>query len=523
MSKRAAFALLAGALASACLMVPAQSRDRPGTPNGGFAADCGSPLTEAPAICVEFRNTATEEVGFLMNWTQNGQLMPSDLRGRSDCRNRSAQHYYCHALKEWFLGDSHVNQLDHVSQLINPTSDRRFTTERDHPEGFRVNNLLYDTEYCFRFRAVTRYGVISGDWSGYTCARTLLPPGPPGAPAPPKVTGIQSTSGEGVVGSGTPFKLLVEWAKSQRADPNLGWYSVELWNGQNWYATRDRAHPLRFTGDDPHETVIELPQEGASGKRHAARVCAENIQHKACSPEGWYYAFAPSKTARADPRAARVLSGQDLSAKVSGGVTAQARATPEGSALAHVPATAGPAGSGAASAPGLTAADLDAIREKGVALASGDALAGELRQRMIDEAARRGFDAGLGIWAGNTAPGPGKQRVHDALPPAEQPGFDLAATFSLMRNKYAVAANAGASIAAADDAVAQTRAAEDDVFYWLGFDIASGIFGDPKAGAQGNTAMGPGAAGIRESLNAEARRGFTASMEFHLGRKYTPR
>jgi len=83
-----------------------------------------------------------------------------------------------------------------------------------------------------------------------------------------------------------------------------------------------------------------------------------------------------------------------------------------------------------------------------------------------------------------------------------------------------VLANVGAAIAAADAVVAKARATENDVFYWLGFDIASGIFGNPTAGAQGNTATGPGSLGIREELNAPGQRGFNASTALHLGRKY---
>jgi hypothetical protein len=168
----------------------------------------------------------------------------------------------------------------------------------------------------------------------------------------------------------------------------------------------------------------------------------------------------------------------------------------------------------------VTTAELDSLRARGQVLANGDALAKELRNRTTAVDVRRGFDIGMGVWAGNTAPGPGKQRIHDALSPLEQPGFDIAAAFSLPRNKNAVFANVGAAIASADSVVAKARAAENDVFYWLGFDIASGIFGNPAAGAQGNTAVGAGSLGIRDELNAPSQRGFNASTALHLGRKY---
>jgi hypothetical protein len=68
----------------------------------------------------------------------------------------------------------------------------------------------------------------------------------------------------------------------------------------------------------------------------------------------------------------------------------------------------------------------------------------------------------------------------------------------------------GATIAEADSEVATARSIGNDAFYSLGFDIATGIFGDPALGAKGNTATGPGSLGIRDSLNASAQKGFNA-------------
>src|SRR5262249_42969708 len=80
----------------------------------------------------------------------------------------------------------------------------------------------------------------------------------------------------------------------------------------------------------------------------------------------------------------------------------------------------------------------------------------------------------------------------------------------------------GAAIAQADPIVAEARAAEADAQYQQGFDIATGIFGDPALGAQGNTAVGPGSLKIRDSLSAAGQRGFNASVKLHLSRKYKP-
>src|SRR5512134_2029568 len=109
-------------LASLFLPHPAQARDRPGTPNGGFTGYCANSLLEEPAMCVEFQNTATEKVGFLMEWNENGTLMSSNLLGRAECRMRTAQAYSCRALHQWFSGRTDFKQADRLGELIDPTS-----------------------------------------------------------------------------------------------------------------------------------------------------------------------------------------------------------------------------------------------------------------------------------------------------------------------------------------------------------------------------------------------------------------
>jgi hypothetical protein len=507
-------------LASVLLAQPAQARDRPGTPNGGFTGNCGPYLTEEPILCVEFRNTATEKVGFLMEWTENGVLMPSDLSGRSDCITHSAQFYYCRALHMWFLGHTDFEQAGHLDQLINPTGGQKFNSDREYPEGFQIKGLLYDSEYCFRFMAVTQYGVRSGAWSGFTCARTPPPPPKPPAPATPKVTGIQPTSGDRVAGYGTPFRLLVEWTGPTVGNNNVGGYSVELWRKPQWVGVPITADPNRPNFSTAYEGYVEAGYLGPPEQRQAVRVCSTNIQQKSCSTETWYYGLiAPKDKASANPNIARVTPVPQTTVSMNPPLAGRAAATSQGrttasanvgAALAATPAAAGAAG----------AADLDALAARGADAALQDPLAAQLRNGTSEGPVRRGFDVGFGVWIGNAAPGPGKQKVHDALNPAERPGFDIAAAFSLPRNKYARLAGVGAVIGNADAEVADARNAENDVFYWLGFDIASGIFGDPKAGSLGNTATGPGSLGIRNELNATAQRGFDAATALHLGRKY---
>lgn len=169
-----------------------------------------------------------------------------------------------------------------------------------------------------------------------------------------------------------------------------------------------------------------------------------------------------------------------------------------------------------------SAQTVDELAAKGEGIANADPLAAELRNRQPDGPSRRGFDIGMAAAERDTLPGPGKQRIHDSLSPAEQEGFETAVLFSLERNRNSDFAAKGAAIAKADPLVARARTVETDVFYWLGFDIATGIFGDPALGASGNTATGPGSMKIRDSLSSPGQRGFNASVAFHLSRNYKP-
>ena len=168
---------------------------------------------------------------------------------------------------------------------------------------------------------------------------------------------------------------------------------------------------------------------------------------------------------------------------------------------------------------GPTAAEYEEVRARGVVIWQNEATAAAIRNS-LPPVCQRGFDIGLGVWGVQTAPGPGKQRYHDFLSPPEQQGFDAAAAFALPNNKYAGLVAVGLVINKADAAVRKARRAVNDGFYWLGFDIASGLFGDPKAGSQGSKVLGSGAIAIRSELNAAGQNGFNASMQLHLSRKY---
>ncbi len=157
-----------------------------------------------------------------------------------------------------------------------------------------------------------------------------------------------------------------------------------------------------------------------------------------------------------------------------------------------------------------------ALAARGKAIANQDPLAVALRNQQPDEPSRRGFDIGMAAAEGQTAPGSGKQRLLESLEPAQRGGFSIAVSFSLERNRNADFARKGAAIAKVDRIVAAARAAEADVFYQLGFDIATGIFGDPSRGGAGHTSEGSGSKAIRDSLSAAGQRGFNDAVKLHL-------
>jgi hypothetical protein len=184
-------------------------------------------------------------------------------------------------------------------------------------------------------------------------------------------------------------------------------------------------------------------------------------------------------------------------------------------------------------APVIDAAWRDAHAMRGATLAEGDPLATELRNALDEGATRDGFDYGMAVAEGQTLPGPGKDAIASALDADERHGFSLAVRYSLDRNAHFELASTGSAVVqaapevasvrdAASQAIgAQPRMAEQAPLYKLGFDIATGLFGDPALGAVGNTQMGPGAKKIRDSLAPGVEQsGFDDATAYHLARHY---
>jgi hypothetical protein len=159
------------------------------------------------------------------------------------------------------------------------------------------------------------------------------------------------------------------------------------------------------------------------------------------------------------------------------------------------------------------------LAAKGELLVADDELATMLRDGQ-SPTGRRGFDIGMAAAETDTEQGAGKQAIRNTLPLDEQPAFDAAVLFSLTRNKNSALVANGAAIAAADAELAELRGSGTDAWFLLGFDMATGVFGDPLQGALGNTATGPGSLAIRNSLTPMGQQGFDASVKLHLSRTY---
>jgi hypothetical protein len=164
---------------------------------------------------------------------------------------------------------------------------------------------------------------------------------------------------------------------------------------------------------------------------------------------------------------------------------------------------------------------------KGQEIADANPLVAALRESEPEGPVRKGFDIGMGAWRGHTGDGAGKQALAKALTQTEQLGFADAAVFSLQWNNNTAFAAKGAAIAEHDPEVAaargKVRGTPPDglraALYYLGFDIATGIFGDPKLGAQGNTLIGPGSEKIRATLGPDGQQGFNDSLAFNVVRR----
>jgi hypothetical protein len=157
---------------------------------------------------------------------------------------------------------------------------------------------------------------------------------------------------------------------------------------------------------------------------------------------------------------------------------------------------------------------LENLIAKGETLANEDPLAILLRDQPGHS--RLGFVIGLAAAEKQTLPGPGKDTLRESLALADRESFQQAVDYSLDRNSSLEFAAKGAVVVKLDQAVADARSLLPLSVAWLGFDIATGIFGSLALGALGHTLEGPGSDTIRNHLSPHGQKGFKAAVAFHL-------
>ena len=111
------------------------------------------------------------------------------------------------------------------------------------------------------------------------------------------------------------------------------------------------------------------------------------------------------------------------------------------------------------SVPVLAKGAEDVLVTKGEAIANQDPLAVALRSSLPDAPSRRGFNIGMAVAEGQTAPGSGKDSSGRTLKPEEQSGYAKGVLFSVDRNRNLDFATKGAAIAKRDPVVAAARTA----------------------------------------------------------------
>jgi hypothetical protein len=78
------------------------------------------------------------------------------------------------------------------------------------------------------------------------------------------------------------------------------------------------------------------------------------------------------------------------------------------------------------------------------------------------------------------AAGACERSVPDALPGDERQGFATAVSYFVARNSNAALAAVGGAIARTNGDVSEARNRGENGFFSLGFDIATGIYGDQR-------------------------------------------
>ena len=245
---------------------PATARDRPGTPDSLYGTRCPDSnwTVTTPSICVQLRNTASEDVVFIVEWTIDGEIQGEPVR---------------RALRVECLDSLWAVRLECDGAVSMQTGAPREMSQ-DRSQGIRFSGLSYGSRYCFRFKAQDEDSVESEEWSQNVCVQE--PSRPPSPPAPTNVqaTLLPGDTGRGAPGAGTPPRVLVEWDAD---DSLVGYYLVQRYDG-TWRPRRGEG-PVPYELNRAHEeTVATTFQDVADHPMGVLyRVCAGNVTGETCS------------------------------------------------------------------------------------------------------------------------------------------------------------------------------------------------------------------------------------------------
>jgi hypothetical protein len=398
---------------------------------------------ERPKVAVSFGNpgivqTSLGAATFVLEWTADGQPASPTLRlpQRARCVGESGRGFFCNALPNLFP----VPGRD-AAVGIEPAQ---------YPQGFYVDNLDYETEYCFRVKAnlLASPELEVAPWSSWACSRTPPAPPKPLTPPQPSVTILQAASGAGVIGGDSPVSALVEWKLApSSADgsppPRIASIAVQQADiaGTTW-STKKTFNAEENTG----EAVIPFArnEEPTDSRRFLFRVCAGNISGNSCSAGA-----ATSPFRKPDPLQTKTERAPfPTEVRAGGRVNAPAGSTPR-PPLAICEAARVARERNSPAAPGLEAqcqaqgqaTNLPALAAKGAAIAAADPVVARARASETNPEYLQGFDIATAIFGdpalgaeGNTATGPVSLRIRDSLSVPGRIGFNASLALHLSRN-----------------------------------------------------------------------------------------
>jgi hypothetical protein len=281
----------------------ARAVDRPGTPIGVVVAPDTAP-GKLPAIVVHFRNTANEAVTFWCEWTVNGALMGDPLKALKYPKLQCLQTASCTGL---FSGST--TEPDDPGRAFGKISA---PDENAKNKAFKIVDVDWSTEYCFHLKArKVDGGIVSGEWSPWSCGRTpAAPPLPAAFPRPvatffPGETGgVAGRSVDGLV----PDRVLVEWENTG------GTAHYEIQGPGRPYKNRWSSVD-NVSVDSQKSKQTALFDVSGVASPYSYTVCAVNVRGRTCSAR-----VSTERFGGKEATVAKISTPTPLPAKVAAGV-----------------------------------------------------------------------------------------------------------------------------------------------------------------------------------------------------------